>query len=65
MEDRTELVDKLWERIDLLKQTVALYEKRERLQEERHRMMIVKVENLRTDLRRALETLRKSEEIND
>lgn len=65
MADRTELVDKLWERIDLLKEAVALYQKRERLLEERHRMMIVKVENLRTDLRRALETLRKTEEIND
>lgn len=58
-------VETLYLLIDTLKEQIRLYEKKDKLQEERYRIMVVKAENLRTDLRRALESLRRLEEMHD
>lgn len=59
------LVSNLQQRLEVQKELIAAYQRREELQEDRYRMMVVKVENLRTDLRRALDSIRREEEIND
>ena len=64
-QDQHDSVETLYLLIDTLKEQIKLYEKRDKLQEERYRIMVVKAENLRTDLRRALESLRRLEEMHD
>jgi len=64
-QDPHDTVETLYLLIDTLKEQIRLYEKRDKLQEERYRIMVVKAENLRTDLRRALESLRRLEEMHD
>jgi len=64
-QDQHDSVETLYLLIDTLKEQIRLYEKRDKLQEERYRIMVVKAENLRTDLRRALESLRRLEEMHD
>lgn len=64
-QDQHDTVETLYLLIDTLKEQIRLYEKRDKLQEERYRIMVVKAENLRTDLRRALESVRRLEEMND
>ena len=64
-QDQHDSVETLYLLIDTLKEQIRLYEKKDKLQEERYRIMVVKAENLRTDLRRALESLRRLEEMHD
>lgn len=69
MQDQTEswntLVDLLRLRIEAQEKIISNYEEKDRLHEERYRKMVVKVENLRADLRRALDSVRQLEEQND
>lgn len=64
-QDQHDSIETLYLLIDTLKEQIRLYEKKDKLQEERYRIMVVKAENLRTDLRRALESLRRLEEMHD
>jgi len=62
MADHSEQIEIL---IDTLKQIIAAQSRRLELQEEVHQIMVKKTDRLQSELRRALESLRQLEEMND